>query len=330
MVNTIIMPANTICKEKFSPASQKMNALLADAVRSAENEKAVEVLTSLGFKGIIPGTGCSTLQRVSDFYGVEAGYIRRNMPRYGLTHKAMPDDIIRATVPGILARHHVRERYQITGSLFNPCTCRIQDKDTGKNIEIKGIHNNHAIFLSARVILMLPCYFRQGRTIPKNSKVLAVFQRLHKTSYYDAALEAQQKEEQNMEKQQMVLFGADGAVTMQSDVFSKIISESISAGVSNGMSGVQTVLEGLIPLMREIERRLSEEKSADRAASKHTSAARKREFPKTLTKPANWEDVVAMREKGEITLKEAARLTGMHENTFVRHTTGGKPFRTEK
>lgn len=309
--------------------SANADMILAPIIFHATVREARELTDLIGWDVFLPHTDYTTLERIADFYGVEAAYIKNLFVRYGIVYTKMPDDVVRVSgecVAAALGRYDdVCVRVDMDSRQLHKQILVFKKSSCGKavaTIPKKGI----SCFYSARVFLATASLMSFGQSVPKDSQASKVVEILRRSVFYSGAKEVAARNEADLKKELSnstqkdgsdlgkvqsepsgVKIAPDGELVVAPEVFVQIIKVSVREAVASSLPSILDELR------------------VDRAVyGRRPSDAKK--FPSKLKKPGNWDDVLASWEDGRLTTKQAANATRMSESSFRNYARGRKTF----
>lgn len=159
--------------------------------------------------------------------------------------------------------------------------------------------------VSPRMALAASALMFYGKVVPKESKPGEVFDKLKLTTYYARAL-TKQEEYNKSEKVKKTKVPSNNVNVVQPDA---VVSMSVDKFVEMVVLAARKLNSSEKPEVQKPE------KSKQVSREKATSSKRGRK----VQLPNNWEDIVAKRQRGELSLKEAVSMSGLAQRTFYNH-----------
>lgn len=357
MARTNVPQDGVVCQEISEKSCAKLfqsyrdgfdiTKLLAVEVFDGGNDRAADILMLCGFDKLIGGTNYASIGDVAGFYGISQQYLKEAMRRYGVGARNMPEDVFVGQYYDFMMRFgdETRKRYTLK-SCNEPGTFALYDSFTKRTMAVKGDYRCKMIYISARLILMLPCFLLCGRSIPADSVVNAVFDKLQRTRFSEAAKKRKWENEQQhllfLEEKRLARIGQSGEVQtglpydpgnilsvryngdviMNGEVFGKLLDRS--------ETGAQKVLNVLPSVVRDalvdVLMHLLQANELSKHLDKKPAPGTKRRYPTKLKKPDKWDETTELWSQHRITTKEAARRAGMSVSSFRNYTVNGKTF----
>lgn len=317
----IIAQVNEKCNDEISKVGMaeviqtlqdggRLNDLIAVEILKGSNEKALDILRVCGCKAVIPGTMFAPLTEVARFYQCRPSYLQTVLNRVGITPTKTPADVMKCGFSNFLVYFNLGKKFRVSSRY---CDHTLTDLETNQKYEFTHSNSAGANFYSARVVLALAMLMYFGRTVNTDVMSGEIYERLLSSTYHDAAQRAiaerriqQQAEVKAAVPDNNTAVMSDGKVTMTADFLAGLIKTAVHEAVAEFAKTVTPAAPAV-------------------AESPPTSPAPTGSRPR-LSKPDNWDFIIAQYDAGAITRTNAAHQAGMSVVSFDNYRKGLRHF----
>ena len=328
----IIAQVKEKCNDEFSMVGMaqviqtlqdggRLNDLIAVEVLKGSNEKALDFLRVCGCEAIVPGTMFAPLIEIAKFYQCSPSYLRTVLNRAGITPAKTPADVMKCGFSHFM-RHFDLEKRFCVHSRYSTHT--MIDRETNQKYEFTHSDKAAGNFYSARVVLALAMLMYFGRVVNPDATGSEIHKQLLRSTYYDAAQRgiAERKARQQAESHAAADVKPDtvpdnntavmseGKVIMTADFLAGIIKAAVQEAIAE-------VSKTIVPAVSAVAAPPTAKTEPGYTPSGH---------PVKMTKPDNWDIVLAKYESGAITRTDAASQVRMSVGSFDNYRKGRRQF----